>query len=180
MLSCRVWCKRKDGTQLSGIVVTADPAARAGRAKKADDSIVYVGDEAIDILNRVSTGGPLPESIFFGQGVHCWAPAGEQISWGRCPQVGLCRRAKVFRQGVYRWAPAGEQSVPNRVSTGGPLQGSSGTLGQVLLGGPLRGRQGSLVLNKAPFRQTVMDSAAALKPAQAPSLAVTYFAAARR
>eukprot|EP00891_Asterochloris_glomerata_P003519 jgi/Astpho2/3519/Aster-06432 len=52
----RVWCKRKDGTQLSGIVVTADPAARAGKAKKAGDSIVYVGDEAIDILNRVSTG----------------------------------------------------------------------------------------------------------------------------
>ena len=42
--------------------MTADPAARAGKAKKADDSIVYVGDEAIDILNRVSTGGPLHES----------------------------------------------------------------------------------------------------------------------
>ena len=62
VVSCRVWCKRKDGAQLSGIVVTADPAAQAGKAKKADDSIVYVGDEAIDILNKVSTGGVLQES----------------------------------------------------------------------------------------------------------------------
>ena len=57
---CRVWCKRKAGSKLSGIVVTADssvaPAAREAQQGKPKDSMVYVGEDAEDMLNRLSSG----------------------------------------------------------------------------------------------------------------------------
>ena len=57
---CRVWCKRKAGSKLSGIVVTADssaaPAARESQQGKSKDSMVYVGEDAEDMLNRLSSG----------------------------------------------------------------------------------------------------------------------------
>ena len=59
---CRVWCKRKAGSKLSGIVVTADssaaPAAREAQQVKSKDSMVYVGEDAEDMLNRLSSGQP--------------------------------------------------------------------------------------------------------------------------
>ncbi len=61
-MPCRVWCKRKAGSKLSGIVVTADssaaPAAREAQQGKSKDSMVYVGEDAEDMLNRLSSGQP--------------------------------------------------------------------------------------------------------------------------
>eukprot|EP00891_Asterochloris_glomerata_P007825 jgi/Astpho2/7825/Aster-06113 len=62
----RVWCKRKAGSKLSGIVVTADssaaPAAREAQQVKSKDSMVYVGEDAEDMLNRLSSGALAAES----------------------------------------------------------------------------------------------------------------------